>query len=410
MNIYKQLDTTQQLRNAYQVRPGKRFISFFIDFVLISLVAYCLSFGSYAIAKNSTAYQTAQAKVQEEIKYYNNYIAETHLVSFTDDEKTTRKDSDVLVLENISKAIYHSYKTYDENANPKQYSDYEIKEDSSLAKYGESSLINDDLSYFYTVYIPSSGSKIVSYQGENPGLYLNNLYKNSNISSLFNYGESDTIPTLYSNVAYSLFIYLTQEKNSVNETVYTEGQNNYNTFYNAYSSLLSNAESLCIKDEPYYSEHYLPYKEYISEQGRVLNIALLVTLVISYLLVTLIPKLIFGYDRTFGRLFLSLYTTNEDIEKPKWYYTATKEILGVFGYMLLAVVFYILPPFNGVFDPMFTGLIGNLSLFYILIIIGCLLAINVIPCLFTKNRETLLEKVFKFQVRDKKTQSESTDE
>ena len=412
MNFEKQQDINMQLRNAYPVKSGKRFISFFIDFLILSLVAYLLSLGFLPLLKNSSTYQAAENKVQEEIRYYNNYISDTHLVSFIDDEKKTRKDKDIMVFENLSKAIYLSYKTFDEGKETPQFSDYVIKNDSSLAKYGVASFENDDLSYFYTIYVPSvqkNGTTLVNFQGDSPALYVYYLYKNSSMSSLFTFGETTSLPVFPSHIAYSLFVYLTQEKNDVNQNVYNAGESYYSTFYNGYSSLLSSAESLCIKAEPYYSSHYLVYREAISSEGRIMNLALLISIVISYLLSLVLPKLIFRHDQTFGRKILSLYVTDKEGESPVWYYTLLSSFLGIFGYLPVMFLFYMLPPFNGVFDSMFTPFIGNIALIWILAIPIFIAMVNYIPSLFFADRETLLEMVFKTRLKDKKDLGEITD-
>ena len=62
MNFEKQQDINMQLRNAYPVKSGKRFISFFIDFLILSLVAYLLSLGFLPLLKNSSTYQAAENK------------------------------------------------------------------------------------------------------------------------------------------------------------------------------------------------------------------------------------------------------------------------------------------------------------------------------------------------------------
>lgn len=398
-----------QLRNAYPVKPGKRFISFFIDFLILSLVAYLLSLGFLPLMKNSSSYQAAENKVQEEIRYYNNYISDTHLVSFVDDEKTTRKDKDVMVFENLCKAIYLSYKTFDEGNEHPQFSDYVIKADSDLAKYGVASFENDDLSYFYTVYVPTEQKLLINYQGSSPSLYVYYLYKNSSMSSLFTFGETTSLPVFPSHIAYSLFVYLTQEKSEVNQNVYNAGEGYYSTFYNGYSSLLSSAESLCIKAEPYYSEHYLAYRDAISSQGKIMNLALIISIVISCLLSILLPKLIFRHDQTIGRKILSLYASDKEGESPRWYYTLLSSFLGIFGYLPVIFLFYMLPPFNGVFDSMFTPFIGNIALIWIIAIPIFLSMVNYIPSLFFAERETLLEMLFKTRLKDKKELGEITD-
>ncbi len=410
MNSQKQLETNLQLRNAYPVKSGKRFVCFFVDFVILSLVAYLLSLGFLPLFRNSSSYKASENTVQEEIKYYNQYISETHIVSFLDEEKTTRKDQDVLVLENISKAIYLSYKTFDETLETPQFSDYVIKEDSKLAKYGVASLTNDDISYFYTVYVPKQEYKIVTYQGDSAALYVYNLYKNSTISSYFTYSDYNSLPILQSHIAYSLFVYLTEEKNDVNQSVYNDGESYYSSFHSTYSSFLTSAESLCIKAEPYYSTHYLVYRNALSNEGRLLNYALILSIVLSYLISIVLPKLIFRHGQTFSRKIFSLYLADSEGEDSKWYYTLLTSILGVFGYLPIIALFYMLPPFNGVFDSMFTPFIGNMSLVWIVVLPLFVLLINYVPSLFYPERETLLEMLFKIRLKDKKNQGESTDE
>lgn len=410
MNSQKQLETNLQLRNAYPVKSGKRFVCFFVDFVILALVSYLLSLGFLPLFRNTSSYKASENKVQEEIKYYNQYISETHLVSFIDEEKTTRKDSDILVFENIAKAIYHSYKTFDEKLETPQFSDYVIKEDSKLAKYGEASLTHDDISYFYTVYVPKQEYKIVTYQGDSAALYVYGLYKNSSMSSYFTYPDYNTLPVLQSHIAYSLFVYLTEEKNDVNQSIYNAGETYYSTFHTTYSSFLSSAESLCVKAEPYYSTHYLVYRDALSQEGRLLNYAVIISIVISYLLTIILPKIIFRHDQTFGRKIFSLYLTDMEGENVKWYYTAFSSFLGVFGYLPVIALFYMLPPFNGVFDSMFTPFIGNMSLVWIVVLPMFFLLINYVPSLFFQDRETLLEMLFKIRLKDKKNIGESTDE
>ncbi len=410
MNSQKQLETNLQLRNAYPVKSGKRFVCFFVDFVILSLVAYLLSLGFLPLFKNSSSYQQSENKVQEEIKYYNQYISETHLVSFLDEEKTTRKDADILVLENISKAIYLSYKTFDETLETPQFTDYIITEDSKLAKYGIASLTNDDISYFYTVYVPKQEYKIVTYQGDNAALYVYTLYKNSSISSYFTYTDINSLPVLQSHIAYSLFVYLTQEKNDVNQTTYNAGESYYSTFHTTYSSFLTSGESLCIKAEPYYTTHYLVYREALSNEGRLLNYALVVSILISYLLTIVLPKIIFRHGQTFSRKIFSLYLADKEGDDVKWSYHLFSSFLGIFGYMPVLALFYMLPPFNGVFDSMFTPFIGNMSLIWIVALPIFFLLVNYVPSLFFAERETLLEMLFRIRLKDKKNLGEPTDE
>ena len=97
-------------------------------------------------------------------------------------------------------------------------------------------------------------------------------------------------------------------------------------------------------------------------------------------------------------------------ENPKWHYTLLTSILGVFGYLPIIALFYMLPPFNGVFDSMFTPFIGNMSLVWIIVLPLFVILVNYVPSLFYPERETLLEMLFKVRLKDRKNQGESTDE
>lgn len=409
MDCYQEKLRKDIVKHAYPVKPGKRFVSYFIDMVIICVVSFLLSLGACAIAKNSSSYSKAQETLTTEIQYYNEYISNTHLVSFVDDEKTVRKDTDILVMENVSRAML---RTYDINQDyiKRNYSDFVLNESDTLASYGKADYQTDILSYFYTVYVPSiqntteHPATIIVYPAGGEKEYLRNLYKNNFDEGFFLYPTitetEDGFPTLGVDVAYSMFTYLTKSRSSENETRWDAGKEYYSKFYNTYEGMLGDAETLCIKDEPYYTEHYLVYEDARNKEGRMMNIASLISIMIASLIVILVPKIILKEGRTVGRLAMRLSLADSEGDKPRIAVLITSTILNLFSWLDILVVLYIFTPYNAAYDTMLTPFIGNIGLWVFLLVIFIIKAINGLVSFMNSESRTAYEMVFKTYLKD----------
>ena len=61
--------THELLKRASPAKPGKRFVSFFIDFIIVFFVSYLVFLGGFQITKSNKGYISTQDKIQEEITY-----------------------------------------------------------------------------------------------------------------------------------------------------------------------------------------------------------------------------------------------------------------------------------------------------------------------------------------------------
>ncbi len=387
--------THELLKRASPAKPGKRFVSFCIDFVIVFFVSYLIFLGGFQITKNSGSYHNAQNKIQEEVKYYNELFSDTKVVEFIDEEKKIRKDEDVLVLENACRAILHAY---NHSSDP----DFVIPEDQLLGKektvsnYGEASLDNDTISYFYTNYVVNHGDmQIVNFHGQTPLEYLYSVYNTQFESKEIFLRNNDgvNVPMLTSAAANKMYHYLFVDEN---DDLGNSGKDVYFSFYTGYSNMLSNAEILLVRSEPYYTTHYLEYRAAFNQQGQLVNYTLLSSMVCGYLLAILLPKLLLKDERTIGRLVMKLGVIVPERERLPWYIVLIHSILGAIGFMSTMLFMYLLPPFNGIYDFIFIPLFANskvLTMAFILVIIAAVSVINYVSTLFMHYKTSVLDLI-----------------
>lgn len=389
-----------RLKRASPAKAGKRFASFFIDFVIVIGMAFLVFLAARPIIENSDSYKKASDTVRTEIDYYNDLVADTHIVEFIDEEKKERKDYDIMVLENINRAVYQSYLAF----GNEQETRFVIEEGSTAASFGRADLTTDNVAYFYTQYVPSNG-QIIDYGGRSALEYLYYLYESSFYTNrtMFTFDEKLGIPTMNTRTAYSIYHYLYVNED---DTDGQQGKAYYDVYYNAYSSMLERAESLLIRSEPYHTEHYEVYRQSLYLQGRLMNVGLIISILIGYLIAILLPKLLFKDEKTIGRLILGLGTIHhkDEFVTTPIILTLVKSIPGIIGFLTCAVVLYMFPPFVGVFDSMVYPLITigsfSVSFLIIILIISIVAVINSCFSLFTHLKQCLLEMVTKTYLVD----------
>ena len=80
MRIFK--SNYDLLKRASPAKPGKRFVSFFIDLMVVFLLSTLLFLGGKAIVTSTNEFTTNETNVKEEVKYYNNFIEKAVSASF----------------------------------------------------------------------------------------------------------------------------------------------------------------------------------------------------------------------------------------------------------------------------------------------------------------------------------------
>lgn len=370
------------LKRAAPAKMGKRFVACVVDMLLVVFVAAVIFSGIFAITKSTDSYKKAAATVEEEISIYEELTASSGVVEYIDGERVSE---DALAFQNLIKAIYKSY-TIKGNKNfnfDKIYEKFEKQKiDMILAK-------PDNIEYFYAEYLSDPAKILTTYK-------TLDAFGDS-FTLLFE--EYESMPILNENAAYCIFYYLCEnETDSIGET----GSSYYQTFINKYTNMLLDAEDMVRESEPYYSTHYLAYSKAYCNQARYTNISLLISIFIASAICLLVPKYLFKNEKTVGYKLLGLGVINMENEENKWYIPLIKFIFELVGFIPTALILYLLPPFNGVFDAMFlpVTLTSEVSLGLIILIATILGAVLNAFGLFTHYRQSLINLIFKDKVVD----------
>lgn len=396
MNFFK--SDIEILKRSLPAKMSKRFISCVIDMMLVMALALGLFAISFSILKNTNMYSSVDESIKEEIKYYEKYSEETHIVEYVDGK---RANQDVMIIKNLFRTIYLSNKIY----GNKNQSNFTFDETHDVTKNGVQSLETDNVAYFYTQYLPliDPDGKIVNMSGVNTVDYLFKKYEagfGTDAKYMFLFDKSvSSVPVMYDHVAYYIFHYLfVDSSDDIGQT----GATYYDAYYKGYSNMLEEAENYIIQGEPYYSTHYIKYMESYSSQARYTNVTLMISIFISSMLVLLIPKYLFKDGKSIGYKLFGLGVVSMDEEPISWYFTLVKTVIESFGAISIGLLMYMFPPFNGVFDSMFVSMssTSNISFGIILLIIWIIVIVVNIFGLFTHYRQNLVNILFKEKVVD----------
>lgn len=380
---------------------SKRFVCCVIDMVLVALVAELIFMGLLQITRSTPAYTNATAAINEEIEYYERLTEQTHIVEYVEGERVA---TDVIVLKNLCRAICLSYQVFGNNQQP----DFSFDASHDVMKGGVHSLENDNVAYFYTRYLKNNPSVSVQTDDDLFGIYKRAFGDDAQFMFTFN-KEVSELPVLNTQVAYYLFHYLfTDSSDSIGQT----GATYYQSYYNAYSNMLEEAELLILNSEPYYSTRYLRYRQAYCAEARYVNITLVISIILACLIVLLVPKYLFGDGRTVGYRLLGLGVLRTDGSRIKWYVPLVKTLAAAVGFVPIAFILYLFPPFSGGYEAMFVPVTveSRISLAITVLVISVIGGIVNAFGLFTNKRQNLINLIFDDLVLDSNRPYEGEEE
>lgn len=376
---------TDILRRSSPAKLSKRFVCWVIDLILVALLAEVIFVGAFQITQNIPAYKGAQNTINDEITYYEELTEETHIVEYVDGKRVS---ADVVILKNLYRAICLSYEIFG-NA---QQSDFQFDSSHDVMINGVHSVENDNVAYFYSHYLKNNPSININASDDLFAIYKKSFGDDATFMFSFNKDTSE-IPVLNTQVAYYLFHYLfINESDSIGQT----GATYYESYYNGYSNMLEEAETLILQSEPYYSTHYTAYMKAYSDEARYTNITLVLSIFISCLIVLLLPKYLFKNERTISYKIFGLGVIRADGEANKWYVPLIKTTVDAFRCISLAFILYLFPPFNGGFEAMFVPVTFESKISFALVILIVVVIGLIISAfgLFTYRRQNLLNMIF----------------
>lgn len=410
--FYNKETTHELIKRASPAKPGKRFLSFCIDYFIVLLVSFLLFSLGFTIVKTNDSYKREVEIVDREVTYYNEFAEDTGLVELEDGN---RVDSIYLIIKNAFRAIYHSYlnsSVPDFVIDDSELNGTITNEDGSktitVSSYGEASLETDTISFFYTKYVVDhSELKIIDFKEKTAVQYLCELYDYYFEDDLFIIpADKNSMPIMKPDTASKIYTYFFDEDAEKNSTKkYEDGKNLFYSFQISYQNMLNEAENLLVVSEPYFTEHYTIYRDSYEKQGRYVNYTLIISFVVAYLVSVLLPKLLFGDGRTIGRFLMKLGVNSIDEENVPWYVTLINSILGTIGFMSVMLLIFLFPPFNGIYDFMYIPLLTSsrwLSLGLILLVVAISAVAIYISTLFAYNKTSLIDTLTRTRVVDLK--------
>lgn len=380
---------------------SKRFVCCVIDMVLVALVAELIFMGLLQITRSTPAYTDATTTINEEIEYYERLTEQTHVVEYVEG---VRVATDVIVLKNLCRAICLSYQVFGNNQQP----DFSFDASHDVMKGGVHSPENDNVAYFYTRYLKNDPPISVKAEDDLFAIYKKAFGDDAQFMFTFN-KEVSELPVLNTQVAYYLFHYLfIDSSDSIGQT----GATYYESYYNSYSNMLEEAEMLVLNSEPYYSTRYLRYRQAYCAEARYVNITLTVSIILACLIVLLIPKYLFGDGRTVGYRLLGLGVLRTDGSRIEWYIPLVKTLVAAVGFIPIAFILYLFPPFSGGYEALFVPATveSGISLALVLLIITVVGGIVNAFGLFTSKRQNLINLIFDDLVLDSNRPDEGEEE
>ena len=166
--------------------------------------------------------------------------------------------------------------------------------------------------------------------------------------------------------------------------------------------MLEEAEMLILNSEPYYSTRYLRYRQAYCAEARYVNITLVISIILACLIVLLIPKYLFGDGRTVGYRLLGLGVLRTDGSRIEWYVPLVKTLVAAVGFIPIAFILYLFPPFSGGYEAMFVPVTveSRISLALAVLVISVIGGIVNAFGLFTNKRQNLINLIFDDLVLD----------
>lgn len=408
-------------QRASPAKPGRKFLSFLIDALILFITSYLIFLGGYNIVESTDSFKKSEQIVKTEIKYYNNLVEETHLVSFTNE---VRNENDIFALDNISKLLIYSDETYNWFEKGVEHFIYrndqkipvtDIKDavfkmntfgnNETRTEYVASSYESDDIAYFYTNYVKNNNENnnffdvgLMTYET----YYQEKFQKTmgSDFSIYFEKMNKGFPFALKMEKAINIYNYYFLNSDS---TGY--GKESFVRLNTLYSNLQMDAEKLLLDSKEYHNNHFVVYQEHLNAMGNMYCLAMVLSIAIAYILVFVPSTLIFKNGVTIGKLCLGLGIIEKDGTNIKPLKLTFRMFVEVIGFIGLSILIPILPPFAGSYSVLYTTLfnIGNFSVNLMIIDFTLIIlsAINGCFALLTHYKTSLLDIITKELVVDK---------
>ena len=399
-------DILRKYKNSTIVENVQRLKALFVDALILFVASLMLIILSMNIIsqtdsfirhnKNLNAEMIQCYKIEEEAKIYE-FVGE-------DDDKyfNLRKQEDIFEDYCLRHILYSYHK------DPTAFINYniEIKNENNfeMASYD-----NDNLAYFYVNYCSmynnyNGTNNDIADMDENAKLYFYKQYKKYAVKSdMWVFDEVNyELPHLNGYYAVDLYKYLFEDNS------YQTGLTNYNYLASNYNALWE-IEVEQLVNSSRFKNHYNIYKENYEFCAGLVNIAVIVSYVISFGLTILLPQFIFKNGKTVGKKINKITVIDSDGYIMSNWQIILRNILLFFEMSGILIFACFLAGGNnaGCMYPFITINNIGISLFTILICLLFLATFSLIISIFTKKKKTLHDLLCKTHCIDDRYQISS---
>lgn len=347
---------------------GKKFSSNAIDFVIIFLLSVILSFVGYFSFSNTDYYKAQVSYINEQIDAINDLAIDAKLAKVDEDGELLDNasffnyylDSHILLAHSLDSA------SFDEQGISQTDIDMHIK-NTPVATYEV-----DSLAYFYVYYLDEYNGK--SDIEDKKLEFVNLLKEQDGVEKLYSF-DGD-FPTLKSDVAINIFNYLYNDD--------TLGYDTYSDVANAFTSVLNNSISI-FQTLPSYISLYEQYDIGYKSLLDVINIILVISYSVSFILIYILPIFFLQDGQSLGRKFTHTILVSVDESKIKPISVVIRYLFNYITYFFMT--FFIAFIFSGVDSLLYASFP-----FYIFPLISFILCmVNVIFALVNKKVNSLTD-------------------
>ena len=381
------------------LKPAKRIYISLFDSICLIVISFLLMLVGMKITNNIPSFALNNSLINEKRVEMLKLNEESGLYEFKG-EGDERFDSSNQISEEETFTKYclsHILLSYTIDSAP--FTGYTINVDSLLKQYDIeiASYSTDYLAKFYTVYVPKyniyndKNNDVVELGSVSEKSFfikkLNDSMKNTPeyVSWIFN-GED--FPYLKGEYAVNLYRYLFNMENSyqVGLTSYNFLADNYQTVHKVSSNYIYNSQR--------YQDLYTSYKSSYAFCSYSIDVVSLIVYFISFLLIIVLPQIIFKNGRTFGSLIFKGAVIDKDGLDLSWYQTLTRCIIQFFTFygVMLFSLFMSGGLYNGWMFPIFYINDIGISLFHFTCL-GLFIGIIQVILVFLTNKKTSLTEL-----------------
>ena len=329
-------------------------------------------------------------------------IVEAHIAEYLDRDNNLIADDEDLTIKMAISQILLSY-SHDNIESPEFAEDPSTKLKKTFNGdfysdcFTNTTFDNDYISRFFIEYVPghNQNNELVDFEGKDATAYVVSYYKTraskfGNIKFIYSADDSE-IPYLKTSVANEIYKFLVRDEGY--------DRSAYDSFISFYTQMLDDCENRVFSAPSYQNGHYKDYLAYRQNVIVATDVTLIIAIMLGYYIAVFLPQMIFKDGRSLGKIFMRTASINTDKSETELWKNVLRSVLGALSSLYIAFFLALLPPFNGasmiLYLPFFSIGTLDITLLNIIIIIFTLTAANGVFMLFTHEKRSLTDLIFK---------------